>query len=239
MFRMITKTDYALSFLIGFFAGMFFIPTAVNVGFKHPVILLAAPWVIGIASLIGIWVGALLSRVKPFFLQLAKFAVVGMLNTAIDFGVLNAISLLSGVTKGFVIGGVNVPGVAIAVLNAYLWNKLWVFAPLEAPSGLNRTLNQNNNRQSSKLLTGHQGESVFHDLPKFLAVSGIGILVNSSIVTLLTTYVPHIAGLSDEAWLNAAKVMATGVSLVWNFTGYKFLVFRSAPQQITAPAHVD
>ena len=194
------KIDYALSGLIGFFAGIFAIPVFINLGYRDPFILLAMPWVVAVASVIGMLIAGLLARTFPFFHQFAKFTIVGLLNTAIDFGVLNIISLVTGVTGGLIVGGVNVPGVALALTNAYFWNKFWVFSRSD-------------------------GNGILNDLPKFLLVSGIGIVINSGIVILATSY--PIVFVNAKTWLNLAKVGATVFSLVWNFLGYKFIVFRS------------
>lgn len=195
------KIDYAIAGLIGFFAGIFVIPVLYNIGMRDPFILLLLPWAVAICALMGMFIAGFLGRMFPFFLQFARFGVVGTLNTAIDFGVLNIISLVTGVTGGLVIGGVNIPGVTLALANAYFFNKLWVF--------------------------GHQdGKGILHDLPKFLLVSGTSIIINSGIVILATSY-PAVS-FNAQTWLNVAKVFATVFSLVWNFLGYKFIVFRSS-----------
>ncbi len=194
------KIDYALAGLIGFFAGIFAIPVVYNIASKDPFVLLALPWVLAIGAVVGMLVFGFLGRKVPFFIQFAKFAVVGVLNTAIDFGTLNIISIVTGVTGGLIVGGVNVPGVALALTNAYFWNKFWVFNHRDNKGALN-------------------------DLPKFLLVSGIGILVNSGVVILATSY-PAVS-VNAKTLLNIAKLGATVFSLVWNFLGYKFIVFKS------------
>ena len=198
------KTDYAIAAFVGFFGGIFAIPTAYNLGLRDPYVLLALPWVGALLWAAGIWLGNILARRVAFLAQFSKFVAVGFLNTAIDFGVLNLLSRLSGVTAGLIIGGVNLPGFLVAIFNSYLWNKLWVF--------------------------GDRGSGpLFRDFPKFFAVTGIGVLLNSGIVILLTTYVPPLLGMSAEVWLNASKVAATLITLFWNFAGYKFVVFRTMP----------
>jgi putative flippase GtrA len=57
-------------------------------------------------------------------------------------------------------------------------------------------------------------------------VSIIGALINSGIVFAISTFVDPMFGLSQAVWVNAAKVVATGISLIWNFLGYKFIVFK-------------
>lgn len=199
------KIDYAIGGLIGFFAGIFIIPMLINLGQSNPVlksyaVLMAAPWVVAIAIVLGVWLGKFLTRFFPFFDQLSKFGAVGILNTSIDFGILNIFSLVTGVTAGVLVGGYNIPGLVLATTNSYLWNKYWVFRQ------------DGQNRQEQNLI-------------KFLTVTIIGLLLNSTLVVIATTYVTPPFGLSGATWLNVAKVFVTFFTLIWNFMGYKFFVF--------------
>ncbi len=198
------KIDYAIAGLVGFFAGLAMVPTAYAVGVHSATTLLALPWIGALCILFGVWLGGFLSRWLPIFAQLGKFGAVGILNTAIDFAVLNILSRASGITAGLIIGGVNMPGFAIAVVNSYFFNKLWVFR----------------DRQ--------QGESLLHDFPTFFAITLIGVALNSGLVIFLTTYAPFLAGITPSVRLNLAKASATIVTLIWNFAGYKLVVFRTS-----------
>lgn len=194
-----SKQDYAIGALLGFGVGVFAIPTLYQIGVTQGLVLSLLPLAFALLIPAGLWIGVFLSRYFAPFVQIAKFAAVGVLNTAIDFGILNILSLITGITEGFKLGGVNVPGVAVAVLNSYLWNKHWVF-----PDG-SRT-------------------PVASDLPKFVGVSVVGLLINSGMVAFFTLSTPF--GFEKEVWLNIVKIGATALSLVWNFLGYKFFVFR-------------
>ena len=200
---MLTKQDYAIGALVGFFTGIATIPTVYNLGVHSALVLLLLPWIVAPMWALGVWLGGFLGRWIKFFTEFGKYATVGFLSAAIDFGVLNIISMVSGATAGFIIGGVNIPGFILAVINAYLWNRLWVF--------------------SAKATGG-----VFQNFPKFLLVTVCGLIINSSIVVGITTYVPPHFGLADTQWLNAAKLVANAVIIIWNFLGYKFVVFRSS-----------
>ena len=197
-----TKLDYSITVLVGFLTGVFLVPTAVNLGVKSYAVLFFLPLVVPVLFAIGIWLGVFLSRWLAIMMQFSKFVAVGLSNTAIDFGILNILSMLTGITAGLQVGGVNVPGFVAAVVNSYFWNQNWVFKGRES------------------------GEGVLHDFPKFLAVSVIGLIINSVIIILITNYGEAVIGLQPETRLNIAKVVATGMVLVWNFLGYKFLVFR-------------
>lgn len=207
------KTDYATGGLIGFFAGIFLIPMLINIGnqgypaLKSYPVLLAAPWVAAFLIVFGVRLGKFLARFLPVFDQLSRFGAVGILNTSIDFGVLNLFSLLTGATAGIQIGGFNIPGQILAIANSYFWNKYWVFR-------------QNGENQQEQ------------DLVKFLTVTIIGLILNSTLVVIATTYITPPLGLAGATWLNIAKIFVTLFTLVWNFMGYKFFVFASK----TSPA---
>lgn len=62
----------------------------------------------------------------------------------------------------------------------------------------------------------------------FLIVSLVGLAINSTIVVLATKVITP--GLemyvNPDVIKNVAKVLATAFSLIWNFVGYKLLVFK-------------
>lgn len=75
-------------------------------------------------------------------------------------------------------------------------------------------------------LSGLSSSSYSRELLFFFVVSVIGALINTGIITLATSYVDPLFGMNEKLWLNFAKAAATGISLVWNFVGYKVLVFK-------------
>ena len=197
---MIRNLDYYLAALAGFFFGIFAIPTVINIGIRNRPLLIALPLAGVVLFLLGIWLAGLLARWISVLAQLGKFAAVGFLNTAIEFGILNLLSLATGITAGLVVGGINVPGFAVAVVNSFFWNKFWVFRG--------------------------GGKHTWQDFPKFFAVTLIGLFINSGMIILITSN-GGVTSLTGGILLNTAKVFATVVSLSWNFLGYKFLVFRN------------
>lgn len=198
-----SKVDYAIAALIGFFIGIFAIPTLFNLGIRNAGALLGAPWVGMAAGLALVLAAGFAARYIAVAGQFGRFGIVGLLNTVVDFGILNLLSRTLGITAGIVIGGVNIPGFLVAVANSYFWNKLWVFRDRD------------------------KGESLLHDFPKFFAVTVGGSVINSGIIIVLTTYILPPGDFSAETWLNVAKGAATAATLFWNFAGYKFVVFRS------------
>lgn len=133
--------------------------------------------------------------------QFSKFLLVGGINTAIDLIVFNALIFTTGITSGGGIFVLNLMSFSVAVVNSYLMNKYWTFQDLKK-----------------------EGEET--KFVQFITVSFLGAGINSGIVTLFTTLLSPMFGLSPHLWANVGKLLATGVSLVWNFIGYKLFVFR-------------
>ena len=135
-------------------------------------------------------------------IQFGKFLAVGTLNTGIDFGTQNLLSWLTGIYGGVRLAPINVPGVLLALTNSCLLNKYWTFkTPVSPGRGLGR----------------------------FVLVSLIGVGLNMALVVAFTHFVTRPTGLTPQLWENLAKMLATGGTLVWDFFGYKFLVFPHAP----------
>lgn len=197
---MITKKDYLIVAANGFLTGFFLLLILRFLNFSFQYQYAAALLGVPAVWLLGMFAADLLSRRFPFFAQFAKFAASGLLSAAIDFSVLNFISFATGINAGVRIGWVNAPGFMFAVVNGYVWNQLWTFK-------------------------AYRGENLFHDFPKFLAVTVTGLIINSFVIILLTTYIGIPFGISETLWLNVAKVLANIVAMIWNFTGYKFVVF--------------
>ncbi|MDP3057703.1 MAG: GtrA family protein [bacterium] len=138
---------------------------------------------------------------NKFFMQFGKFFIVGILNTGLDFAVLNFLMWMTQTYKGPSMVIFGTISFAVAVTNSYFLNKYWTFG------------------DKSK-------EQVPQQFIKFLAVAVIGLVLSNSIIYFITTLVNPIFGLSPVLWANFAKAVATGVVLVWNFAGYKLFVFK-------------
>ncbi|MFZ2226323.1 MAG: GtrA family protein [Candidatus Moraniibacteriota bacterium] len=137
----------------------------------------------------------------PILKQIVKFVIVGGINTGIDFLVLNIEMALTGITSGLGMLVLNTISFSVATTNSFFMNKRWTFED-----------------------KGASQEGV--KFSQFLLVSIIGIIINTGVVYLITSFTTPLFGLSPQLWANVAKLLATGISLVWNFIGYKFFVFK-------------
>jgi len=193
------KEDLLSSLAATILISLFLIPTLINTGLydKLPISPLLFILIVPVLGLFGLFVANLIGKKIPLIWQFGKFATVGFLNTAIDFGILNLLIFLTNVTQGIQIVPLNAISFSVAVINSYFWNKKWVF-------------------DASK-----KGNFV-----TFVLVTIIGLLINSGIVYVITTFIPPVIVSSPTLWANIAKALATAISLFWNFAGYKLIVFR-------------
>lgn len=140
------------------------------------------------------------NKIEKLIGQFVKFGIIGGMNTAIDFSILNLLMWWTGIYSGGQIILLNIISFAVAVINSYFWNKYWTFKDKD--------------------------EAGVVEFSQFIAVTLIGLAINSSVIYIITTFVDPMFGLNEKLWANLAKVVATGLSLIWNFTGYKFIVFK-------------
>ncbi len=159
-------------------------------------------------------------------LQIGKFAIVGILNTLIDVVILNLLVYLGFMATLIILGQkfliANIIAVAVAMINSFILNKQWTFKS--------------------------EGSNVYLEILKFLVITIIGMFVihqivfnvfyydlpSISSVIISIVYFTKLNAIFPDAFiaLNFAKGIAIFASLIWNFMGYKFFVFKpkSFPQ---------
>lgn len=131
-----------------------------------------------------------------------KFFFVGILNTVIDFAVLNLLIVTVGVgSRGeFYVFFKSISFLA-SVANSYLFNKHWVF---------------------KRSQTAYIKESAL-----FLAVSLVGLALNVGISSVVFFALTAWYGVSAHLAANIGALAGSAMVLLWNFNGYKFIVFKS------------
>ena len=135
--------------------------------------------------------------------QILKFIFIGLINTFIDFFVLNIEMLITGITSGIYMIILNSISFLCALINSYFLNKNWTF------------YDNDNKKQDKKFI-------------HFFLVSLFSIIINNIIVYFITTFTTPIFSISTQLWANGAKFIATFFSLFCNFIGYKYLVFNQS-----------
>lgn len=141
-----------------------------------------------------------ISAKYPFILQFSKFFTVGIINTSIDFAVLNLFIFATGHSSGVYYPIFKSISFAVAVTNSYFMNKYWTFKSQEGAKA---------------------GE-----FAKFIGVNLVGWGINVGTASYVVNVVGAPAGFSPILWANIGAVSAVIITLFWNFIGMKFFVFK-------------
>lgn len=197
----LTARDLIFGAINGAFIGILAPFIFSNLGAKLPVPIVVFIPGLAIGSALGIAAGYYLSRIRPFFFQLAKFGLIGVANTVVDLGIYNLFIYMSDVSSGYLIVVFKSFSVLAAIVNSYVWNKFWSFDKKE---------------------THNIGE----EFTQFLMVSLIGLLLNVGITAFVVNLVGAPVGMDDKTWANIGGLTASVLVLTWNFIGYKFFVFK-------------
>lgn len=140
-------------------------------------------------------------------MQVARFGLVGSLNTLVDFGVFNLLLVGFQATSAPWLLTCNGVAFLAANFNSYLFNKRWTF-------------------QDRRVATSRQ-------YLVFLFFSCGGLAVNSTVVYLVTSVGTGPDGITTLGLANFAKAGAVVMTMAWNFLWYRHLVF--SPSRISRP----
>lgn len=125
---------------------------------------------------------------------------MGLINTGVDFGVLNFLMFLTGITTGVGYSFFKAFSFAVAVVNSYFLNKRWTFRK--------------------------EGKMEKKEFTKFVTISLIAFGINVSVASLLVNFVGPIGDISPYLWANISALAATAFTTLINFFGYKYFVFK-------------
>ena len=201
------KSDILSSVVLGEVTSVFMILISSNLERDMPVldVLIKSKWLILsiIPALItsGVYGAFLLGKSRPVFFQFGKFITIGLSNTAIDFGILNFLMFITGVESGYLYSVFKAISFIVAVTNSYIWNKFWTF---ESPG------------------TDGMGKQFF----LFLMISGLGFVINVAIASFVVNVIGPVGKIPPIIWANIGAFVSLVFVLLWDFFGYKFLVFK-------------
>jgi putative flippase GtrA len=200
------KKDLVISVVIGFLIGLFFLVSVkvvqedLSFNWQNQwslMLLIGFP----IACFLGMLLASFFKKKFLVIYQIAKFGLVGALNTFIDFGVLNGLIFLTSIATGIQYSLFKAVSFLFAAVNSYFWNKHWTF--------------------EKKGEVFASGEFI-----KFMAVTFIGFILNVGTATLIVSLIGAQYGIGDKVWANIGAFIAVFVGFVWNFIGSKYIVFK-------------
>ncbi len=136
-----------------------------------------------------------------FVWQLAKFALVGGFFATIDLGILNSLMAYFHIEKGTTYTVFVVVSFVIATILKYLFDKFWVFEKKER-------------------------EKLGQEFSLFFVVTLISGLVHTAVADFITNRTPILSFLPALLVANLGKILGILTASMFNFLGYKFLVFK-------------
>lgn len=197
-----TKKDFSAGLIIGAVVGLLVQPILANNFSGTHLDIFERVGIFVFFTLFApfaLWLCEMIGKIVKGFYQFGQFAAVGTLNSFIDLGVFNLETFLYGTS---VIGAVlfavfKAISFLCATTNSFVWNKYWTFSAQEKPKA---------------------GE-----VTAFYTVAVLGWVVNVGVATLV-----KVAGSADsKVWVNlVAPLCGIAASFLWDFFGYKYLVFK-------------
>jgi len=206
MVNIFRKSDILSSLVLGELVAVFLLLISRNLERDIPIldILVKSKWLVfGILPVLattGVYGTFRLSRRKPVIFQFGKYVTIGITNTAIDFGVLNLLMSLTSIESGHYYSLFKSLSFLTAIINSYFWNKFWTFQNTETAIG--------------------------KELVQFVTISGIGFGINVLVASFIVNVIGSVGEVSPRLWANIGALAAITISVMWNFLGYKFIVFK-------------
>jgi len=242
------KTDIIVALVIGELIALLSFGILKNLDLEVKLLYWIWPIFLPVFCLVCLYLALFLSKTFKIFWQLAKFILVGVLNTVIDLGILNVLILFSGIVSGFGYSIFKAVSFIAAAVNSYFWNKFWTFEkkavkPQKVSSDflVASTLAIIINILVAILLFSRLswviiGIAVLNLLgiilkPKieflqFFIITATSFSINVGTASFIVNSIGVQFGLSPEWWANIGAITASFAGLSWNFLGYKFIVFK-------------
>ncbi len=143
----------------------------------------------------------------PIIGQFIRFGLIGGLNTGVDLVILITLMTLSGLKAGIAYTAFKAISFCIASTLSYFMNKRWAF------------------KDKSK-------KKEVQKFSQFFMVSLIGAFINITIASLIVNYTKPIfdellnLSIGGTLWGTIGALGGTAFGLIWNFFGYKLIVFK-------------
>jgi putative flippase GtrA len=193
--------DIGIALLCGVITGALAIPIAINLALPKIVPWMLLPIIFAALFAMALIIARIVAARIPSLFEFTKFSLVGMLNSGVDFGILNSLILVTGMASGWAFVGFKSISVTLGVINSYVWNKFWTF-------------------DASKSADSRR------EFAAFLVVTVAAVAVNVLGADVIVNVIGVPRGVSPKLWANFGAISGAGLTLFTNFFGYKFFVFR-------------
>lgn len=196
------KSNYIFPLVIGELIAIIFLALSKTLELPEVITNLAKyfPIILPILSLFGVVIAYAIGKKIPAIFQLAKFVLVGALNTFIDLGILNILMFVFSINAGLLYSVFKGISFFCSVVNSYFWNKFWTYEKSD--------------------------NVALKEFGKFVLVAGTGFFLNVAIASIIVNFIHPLFNISPKLWANIGAITATICVFLWNFLGYKLIVFK-------------
>ncbi|EKE21908.1 MAG: glycosyl transferase family 2 [uncultured bacterium] len=212
----LSHKDLKFSFIAGLLIGLLSMPVikATNSNLYESIFFTIVPFFL-ISTPLGTIIAFRIGQKIRIVWQIAKFGVIGVLNTVVDIGFLALIIFLTksylsinSTDTLFTLGAWTVTfyslykglSFIVANINSYYWNKYWTF--------------QENIKKSSS------------EIIQFFIVSILGFVINITTASYVFGAIKPFGELNPDQWGLIGAAVGSIAGLLWNFIGYKLWVFK-------------
>ena len=195
------KASILASLIIGFVCGFILPRVEFFSGLFPGQILAYFPVLLPLLSLMGVWVLETVFKKTPSLVQFGKTFLVGILNSAIDMGVFDFLTWFFSVASGWLPVLFKAVSFGLGAVNSYFWNKFWTFRKKDT-------------------------EDKTKEAVQFFLVTFGGLLIHTAIIFVVVNIIGVRFGVSERMWASIGKMATIFTGFVWNFLGYKFIVFK-------------
>ncbi len=184
--------------IVGFLISDFLKEWGIHIGLYYGLVL----WVVlPFISLLCLWLASLIGKKFLFVFQAAKFLLIGASATVIDLKLFELLAwLLAFIIPFGLLVSKGISFLAATILK-YLGNKYWAFGK-------------------------HQRENLKGEIIKFFAVTLTSLVLDVGAFYYLTKIMGPQFNLSVVVWIKLSVLLSAVFAALWNFLGYKFLVFE-------------
>lgn len=184
--------------IVGFLIGDFLQEWGIHLGLYYTLLL----WILlPFLALFCLWVASVIGRKMLFVFQAAKHLLIGAAATVLDLKLFEGLALvLAIVIPSSWIVSKSISFLAATVVK-YWGNKYWAFAK-------------------------HEQEDLYKELLHFFFITLLGLLLDVGIFYYCTRIMGPQLGLTPVVWVKVSVILAALIAALWNFLGYKLLVFK-------------
>jgi len=195
------KTDIILAIITGEGLAWLFSWLLQGFNMQLPLLKMVLPVLLPVLAVIGLWISYAIGKKYLFVFQLGKFLLIGVFFALIDLGILDILMKLFKITEGFSYSVFVAISFIIVTFIKYIADKYWAFEKKE-------------------------NEKMGKEIIQFFIITLISGVIQTGIASFLVNTLGPQFGASSFIWANVGKIVGITIASVWNFLGYKFIVFK-------------